>query len=78
MSYWLCRSSQNCALLPKYSPSRTGGIGGDGAAAVQNVGDAAGGNADVERQAIGAELASRHFALQEAARMNDRRPDRDH
>src|SRR5436190_6326897 len=23
ISYWLCRSSQNCALLPKYRPSRT-------------------------------------------------------
>jgi hypothetical protein len=23
MSYWLCRSSQNCALWPKYRPSRT-------------------------------------------------------
>src|SRR4051812_17649800 len=23
ISYWLCRSSQNCALLPKYRPSRS-------------------------------------------------------
>src|SRR5437016_11702791 len=22
ISYWLCKSSQNCALLPKYRPSR--------------------------------------------------------
>ena len=46
--------------VAKVQAEPNGGIGGDRAAAIQNVGDAAGWDADVERQAICAELASRH------------------
>jgi hypothetical protein len=45
------------------------GVGGDRAPGVENVGDAAGRHADVERQPVGGELARRQFALEQAAGM---------
>ena len=45
------------------------GVGCDRAPRIENVGDAAGRHADVERQPIGGELARRQFALQQAAGM---------
>src|ERR1043166_941362 len=44
-------------------------IGGDRAPCIENVGDAAGRNADVERQPVGAEPACRELALQEPSGM---------
>jgi hypothetical protein len=43
------------------------GVGGDGAAAVEDIGDAAGRRAEIERQPVGAEVSRGEFALQEAA-----------
>jgi uncharacterized membrane protein YfcA len=44
----------------------------DRAAAVENVGDAAGRHADIERQPVGAEAAGRELALQQTAGVCDR------
>ena len=46
-------------------------VGGDRAAAVENVGDAAGRHADVERQPVGGQLARGKLAFQETAGMCD-------
>src|ERR1700685_2833640 len=43
------------------------GIGRDRAAAIEDVGDAARGNADIERQPVCAELSRDHLALQQTA-----------
>src|SRR3954452_18080591 len=48
-----------------------GGVGGDRAAPVQNVGDAAGRHADIERQPVCGEPARSKLALQETAGMRD-------
>jgi hypothetical protein len=42
------------------------GIGGDRAAAIEDAGDAAGRNADIQRQTVGAELSRDQFALQQS------------
>src|SRR6185437_16293936 len=47
------------------------GVGGDRAPRVENVGDAAGRHADVERQPIGGELARHKFSLEQAAGMGN-------
>src|SRR6478672_11241924 len=52
-----------CAVT-KVTSEAHGRIGGDRAAAIQNVRDAARRHANVERQPVGAELAGRQFALQ--------------
>ena len=49
------------------------GIGGDRSPAVQDVGDAAGRHADIERQPIGAQCARAQFALQQTAGMHGAR-----
>lgn len=50
-----------------------GGIGGDGAPAIQDVGDAAGGNAKIQRQPACAEPADVQLALEQTAGMSNRR-----
>jgi hypothetical protein len=71
MSCWLCRSSQNCALLPEVAAKPERGLGRDRASHVQDVGDPAGGNAEVQRKTVRGELPRRELAPQEATGMHD-------
>ena len=50
-----------------------GRISGDRAAAVQDVGDAAGWHADIERKSIGTQSACGQLAFQQTARMGGRK-----
>jgi hypothetical protein len=70
MSYWPCKSSQNCAVAEVAAePHRC--VSRDRATKVENVSDAAGGNANIQRQPVGAELAGHQFAFQQAAGVYD-------
>jgi len=50
-----------------------GRVGGDRAPGVEDIGDAAGRHADIEREPIGAQCARAQFTFEETAGMHDRR-----
>src|SRR5258708_4653755 len=61
------KPQQDRAVVAKVAPQPHRRIGRDRAAKVEDIGDPAGGYADIERQPVGAELAGRQLALQQAA-----------
>jgi hypothetical protein len=76
MSYWPCKSSTELCSVAEIAAEPHRRIRRDRAASVENIGDTAGRDADVERQAISAQAARRKLAFQQAAGMCNR--GRDH
>ena len=57
MSYWLCKIEPELRGVAEIAAEPHRRVGGDRAAAVEDVGDAAGRHAEVERQPVGAQAA---------------------
>ncbi len=70
MSYWLCRLSQELRAVAEVVAEAGSDVGADGAAPVQNIGDAAGRHADVDRKPIGAQHTRAQLAFRQTARMH--------
>ena len=61
-----------CAIA-EIAPEPDCRIGGDGATTVENVGNAAGWDTEIDREAVGAQASRLYFSPEQASGMNKRR-----